>query len=205
MAIPNGEEARRILAARDLPKGIVIHSEGVAVVAREAARLVSDAGIPVDERLVESAAILHDIDKPMTSRGKADGPDGQHGEVGARMLERMGFAELAPAVASHPVASVLDESRYPRGWVAVLVFLADKHVAQEFLTIDERLDDMQRRYPRFSTQIDEARPRVHALEAELAEIAELEVGDLVERLRTAWATQHLSASNWREARGPSNR
>jgi hypothetical protein len=144
----------------------------------------------------------------MTSRGEADeahDADGQHGEVGARILERMGFAELAPAVASHPVASVLDEARYPRGWVAVLVFLADKHVAQEFLTIDERLDDMQRRYPGFRTQIDEARPRVHALEAELAEITGLEVGELVERLRSAWAAQHLSAGETREARGASDR
>jgi hypothetical protein len=129
--------------------------------------------------------VLHDIDKPMTARDDAQS-GGLHGQVGARLLARMGFAELGPAVASHPLASVLDEARYPRGWEAVLVFLSDKHVAQEFLSVDERLDDMQRRYPGFHAEIDEARPRVHALEAELAEITGHEVNGLVERLRSAW-------------------
>ena len=188
MAIPDGEEARRIMAARSLPEGIVAHSHGVAVVAAEAARLVAAGGIPVDARLVEGAALLHDIDKPMTSTG-----EGRHGEVGARLLTQMGFAELAPAVASHPLVSVLDEVAYPRGWVAVLVFLADKHVAQEFMTIDERLDDMARRHPMYRSDIDEARPRVHALEAELADVTGLSIPRLLDRLSAAWERRELLA------------
>ena len=43
--------------------------EGVARVAAEAARLVAAAGVPVDVRLVEVAALLHDIDKPETRQG----------------------------------------------------------------------------------------------------------------------------------------
>src|SRR5207237_172729 len=42
MAIPNAEEARRILVARRLPAGVVAHSEGVARVAAEAARRLDD-------------------------------------------------------------------------------------------------------------------------------------------------------------------
>jgi hypothetical protein len=66
------------------------------------------------------------------------------------------------------------------------VAVADRHVAQEFLTIDERLDDMQRRHPEFAAQIDMARGPAHALEGELAEVTGLTVGDLVDRLRAAW-------------------
>jgi hypothetical protein len=64
--------------------------------------------------------------------------------------------------------------------------VADRHVAQSFLTVDERLDDMQRRHPRYVESIEAARRPSHALEAELAEATGLSVDDLVARLRAAW-------------------
>jgi putative nucleotidyltransferase with HDIG domain len=181
MAVPDRDEAARILAGRRLPAGIVRHSEGVARVAVAAATLVAEAGIPVDVAVVEAAALLHDIDKPETRR-----TGGPHGEVGARMLEAMGFGELAAAVSSHPASCLVDEDRFPRGWEPVLVSLADKHVEQTFLTIDERLDRMADRHPRYREEIEASRSAAHALEAELAEATGLEVGELVERLRRAW-------------------
>ncbi len=181
MAIPNAEEAHRILVARRLPAGIVAHSEGVAWIAKEAARLLGAAGIPIDVGLVEAAALLHDIDKLETRGGR-----GLHGLTGAAMLESMGFGDLAPPVAGHPVSALLDDRRFPRGWPSVIVSVADKHVAQAFLTIDERLDDMARRYPRYSGEINAARRPAHALEQELADAIGLPVADLVDRLRVAW-------------------
>jgi len=181
MAVPDREEAGRILAGRRLPAGIVRHSEGVARVAVAAARLVAAAGVPLDVRVVEAAALLHDIDKPRT---RASGEP--HGEVGARMLEAMGFGELAAAVSSHPVSCLLDEDRFPRGWEPVIVSLADKHVEQAFLTIDERLDSMAERYPEYREEIEAARRPAHALESELAEVAGLDVEEVVRRLRKAW-------------------
>ena len=142
------------------------------------------AGIPVDVGLVEAAALLHDIDKLDTRRGQ-----GIHGAAGAATLEAMGFADLAPAVASHPVSALLDDARFPRGWPSVAVSIADKHVAQEFVTIDERLDDMARRYPAFRTEINAARRHAHALEQELADAVGLSAADLVEALRQACASR----------------
>jgi len=184
VAVPNAEEARRILAARRLPAGVVTHSEGVARVASEAARMLGVAGIPVDVGLVEAAALLHDIDKLETRGGR-----GVHGVAGAAMLEVMGFAELAPPVASHPVSALLDDARFPRGWPSVAVSVADKHVAEEFLTVDERLNDMARRYPRFRSEINAARRPAHALESELADAVGLPVADLVAALRRAWESR----------------
>ena len=76
MAVPDHEEASRILAGRRLPEGIVRHSEGVSRVSVAAARMVEAAGIPVDVAVVEAAALLHDIDKLTTRR-----TGGPHGEV----------------------------------------------------------------------------------------------------------------------------
>ncbi len=170
-----------MLDEAELPDGIRIHSAGVARVAVAAAGLVAESGIPVDGWLVEAAALLHDIDKPEIRRS-----GGEHGIVGARRLEAEGYEELAMPVASHPVTALLDEERFPIGWPSVLVAVADRHVAQEFLTIDERLDDMRRRHPEHADSIEAARRPSHALEAELAEAAGLAADDLVARLRAAW-------------------
>jgi hypothetical protein len=56
------------------------------------------------------------------------------------------------------------------------------------MTIDERLDDMQRRHPDYAADIESARLAAHALEAELAEVTGLSRDDLVTRLRSAWET-----------------
>lgn len=181
MAVPDRDTARRLLEDAGLPDGIVVHSQGVARVAVAAAGLVAEAGIPVDSRLVEAASLLHDIDKVEIRRS-----GGEHGVVGARRLEAAGYAELAMPVASHPIICLLDDDRFPIGWPSVIVAVADRHVAQEFLTVDERLDDMQRRHPEHAEQIEAARRPAHALEAQVAEAVGLEVDDLVSRLRQAW-------------------
>ena len=159
----------------------MVHSEGVARVAAAAAGLLAEARIPIDGALVEAAALLHDIDKVEIQH-----TGGEHGIVGAQRLEAAGYAELAMPVASHPISCLLDDDRFPRGWPSVVVAVADRHVAQAFLTVDERLDDMIERHPEHRDGIEAARRPAHALEAELAEAAGLAVRDLVDRLRTAW-------------------
>ena len=181
MAVPDRDTVRRLLDDAGLPDGIRVHSEGVARVARAAAGLVAEAGIPIDGWLVEAAALVHDIDKPEIRR-----TGGEHGIVGARRLQDAGHEELAVPVASHPVTALLDDERFPIGWPSVLVAVADRHVAQTFLTIDERLDEMKTRHPEHAASIDAARRPAHALEAQLAEAVGLEVDALVSRLRTAW-------------------
>jgi hypothetical protein len=59
-------------------------------------------------------------------------------------------------------------------------------VAQEFLTIDERLDDMKRRHPEHAEAIESARRPAHALEEQVAEATGLSSEELVARLRAAW-------------------
>lgn len=181
MALPDRETVARLLDEAELPDGIRIHSEGVARVAVAAAGLVAGSGIPVDAWLVEAAALLHDIDKPDVRRGA-----GEHGIVGARMLEAAGYEELAMPVASHPITALLDDDRFPIGWPSVLVAMADRHVAQAFLTVDERLDDMKLRHPEYAEPIEAARRPSHALEAEVADASGLSVDELVDHLRAAW-------------------
>jgi len=181
MAVPTLAEAQQLLASFDLPDGIVTHARGVSRVAAEAARVLAAAGVAVDPQLVEVAALLHDVDKLET---RDHGP--QHGLLGARWIAERGFPELAEPIASHPIGCLLDPSRSPRGWAAVAVAVADRHVAQGFVSIDERIDDLTRRYPDFKADLEAARLPAHAMQAELAAAAGLSVDELETRLQAAW-------------------
>src|SRR4029079_11514197 len=152
MAVPTPAEAELLLASFDLPDGIVTHSRGVSRGAGEAARLLQAAEIPVDPHLVAVAALLHDVDKLVT---RADGE--RHGLLGAKWMAERGYPELAEPIASHPIGCLLDPSRAPRGWPSVAVAVADRHVAQTFVSIDERIDDQARRYPEFLARLDARR------------------------------------------------
>ena len=181
MAIPTREQAEALLRRYELPAGIVTHARGVARVAAEAARLVASAGVPVDINLVEVAALLHDIDKVETRKSGAP-----HGIVGARWLTELGFVELAAPVASHPVNCLLDEERFPRGWPSVILSIADRRVAQRFVSADERIDDLVARHPEYRESLEAARLPGRALESELAEVSRLTPVELDARLRSAW-------------------
>jgi putative nucleotidyltransferase with HDIG domain len=181
VAIPDLATSRRVLEDHRLPAGIVTHAEGVRRVAVAAAGLVAEAGIPIDGRLVEAAALLHDIDKVRIRKS-----GGEHGVVGARMLTALGYPEIAVPVASHPLSALLDSDRFPIGWPSVILAVADRHVAQEFMTVDERLDDMRLRHPTHAASIEAARRPAHVLDAQVAEAVGLSVEELVDRLRAAW-------------------
>jgi putative nucleotidyltransferase with HDIG domain len=180
MAIPSPDAAERILASHALPDGIVVHSRGVAAVAGEAARLLAANGVGIDPSLAEAAGLLHDIDKLATRRGGAE-----HGTLAAAWLTELGHAELAEAVAAHPVIRLLDPARAPRSWEARVVHLADRLVNRRCMTIDQRLDDQADRYPRFRATLERARGPAHALEAELAAAAGMTVADFEAQLRAA--------------------
>jgi putative nucleotidyltransferase with HDIG domain len=180
MVVPTLAEAEQLLASFDLPEGILTHSRGVSRVAGEAGRLLAAAGVEVDPELVAVAALLHDVDKPQT---RGDGLE--HGLVAARWMSERGHPELADPIASHSIGCLVDPSRAPQSWAAKAVAVADRHVAQRFVSIDERIDDQASRYPVFRAELDAARAPAHAMEAELAAAAGLTVDELVARLRNA--------------------
>jgi hypothetical protein len=66
------------------------------------------------------------------------------------------------------------------------VAVADRHVSQAFMTVDERLDDMKARHPEHADSIESARRPAHALTEQVAEATGLSVSDLLVRLRAAW-------------------
>src|SRR5687767_3692876 len=75
-----------------------------------------------------------------------------HGDGSADWLTRRGHAELARAVAAHPVTRLLDGERYRR-WAAFasreerVVAYADKRAGQRLESMADRFASWDRRYP----------------------------------------------------------
>jgi hypothetical protein len=156
----------------------------VAEVAAFLADRARRRGTRVDRRVVDAAALLHDLDKalprshPLLSLG--------HGHAGAAWLVEHGQAELAPPVGCHPVGR-LSESSYERWiagstWEERIVAYADKRAIQRVGSIDRRFDHWLREHPELEPELRIARARAELLEREVCGVAGVHP-DQVRRLR----------------------
>lgn len=173
MSVPGRVEAARLLRSLNPPPWFLRHSRAVAEVAAWLAARAAAAGLTIDRSLVEAAALLHDIDKVLPR----DDPARRlpHGAAGAAWLTDCGFADLAPAVAAHPVTNLADDAWWQR-WQRDatleerIVAYADKRVGQRLGSMDARFSDWARRYPTAPGETGAAgrmRERAAELEARL--------------------------------------
>jgi putative nucleotidyltransferase with HDIG domain len=192
MSVPTRPEAARILRELDPPEWLVTHSVAVAEVAAYLAERIGRA-TAIDPRLVEAAALLHDVDKALPEDHPLR-PLG-HGDAGAAWLTERGYGELARAVANHPATRLSDEDRYPR-WAAFasreerIVAYADKRAMQDVVPMDERFADWARRHPEHGASLAVARRRAERLERDVCAAANVQPEEVT---RLAWAADELAA------------
>ena len=150
MTVPGRVEAASLLLSLEPSPRFLHHSRAVGEVAAWLARRIGANGMSVDRRLVEAAALLHDVDKVLPR----DDPTRAlpHGEGSAAWLTRAGHPELARAVAAHPVTRLRDGEAYRR-WSAFatreerIVAYADKRAAQHLEPMADRFARWVRRHP----------------------------------------------------------
>ncbi|MEO8571371.1 MAG: HD domain-containing protein [Chloroflexota bacterium] len=153
MTVPGRVDAATLLLSLDPPPWFVRHARAVAEVAAWLAARIDARGTPVDRRLVESAALLHDVDKLLPADDPARALS--HGDGSAAWLTRHGHPELSRAVAGHPVTRLLDGDGFRR-WAAFasreerIVAYADKRAGQRLESMDTRFASWRRRYPTVS-------------------------------------------------------
>jgi predicted hydrolase (HD superfamily) len=150
MPVPSRTAAAALLLELDPPPWALRHARAVAEVAAWLAARIDARGTPVDRRLVETAGLLHDVDKLLPPGDPARALP--HGDGSAAWLSARGHPELARAVAGHPVTRLGDEARY-RTWAAFasreerIVAYADKRAGQRLESMDARFASWRRRYP----------------------------------------------------------
>lgn len=199
--MPGRVDAASLLLSLDPPPWFVRHARAVAEVAGWLAGRIDGRGTPIDRRLVESAALLHDADKALLAEDPARALP--HGHGSAAWLTRLGHPELARAVAGHPVTRLLDGEAYQR-WAAFasreerIVAYADKRAGQRLESMDARFASWRSRYQRVETSSgaigwDDAamravRTRAGRLEADVCRAAGVAPTDV---RRLAWTAAAL--------------
>lgn len=126
--IPTEEQTRALWDKYNLPEYKRNHVILVAKVAKFFAKYFS-----VNTRLLIAGALLHDIDKNAQKL-----PGEQHPDTAVRILTEEGMGEVAALVKTHPLHAILDPTIAPKTWEEKLLFLSDKMVKQDIVTVDER-------------------------------------------------------------------
>jgi HD superfamily phosphodiesterase len=205
MTVPGRVEAAELLLSLDPPAWFLRHARAVGEVAGWLAARIAAAGTTIDRRLVETAALLHDVDKLLPADDPARGLP--HGDGSAAWLTRHGHPELARSVAAHPVTRLIDGERYRR-WAAFasreerVVAYADKRAGQRLEPLAARFASWQHRYPDgwSAAEVRAVLERAGRLEADVCRAAGV-APENVRRL--AWTGPALSWARSRERRGGS--
>ena len=164
MPVPSRQAAAACLLSLEPPPWHLRHARAVTEIAGWLAARCAARGVAVDRALVETAALLHDVDKAIPPSDPAAALP--HGDGSAAWLAARGMAELAPAVAAHPVTRLLDAGA--GAWLAsapideLLVAYADKRAGQRLESLDARFVGWRRRYPEGWSADDDARARAGA-------------------------------------------
>jgi putative nucleotidyltransferase with HDIG domain len=193
MSVPSRVEAARIVARLAPNERLLRHSTAVGEVAAFLAAAMARRGVEFDATLVETAALLHDVDK-MLATDDALRKLG-HGPAGAEWLTRNGNGELAAAVANHPVMAIGRPHTY-EDWAAAagfegrVVAYADKRARQDVITLDDRFARWHENYPD-SPELALAHERARRLEREICTLAGIAPGDVT---RLAWVTEAIRAA-----------
>jgi putative nucleotidyltransferase with HDIG domain len=184
MAVPTRTEALALLWSVSPSTRLLQHMTVVAEIAAFLAYRAARAGVAVDRRLAETAALLHDVDKALP----ADHPLKRlgHGRAAAEWVTAAGHPELARAIMAHPVSRLAENDAAE--WLSSapleerLVMYADKRATQRVVSLEQRFDRWRRRHPEYEAQLQHTLELARRLEAEVCAAADI-VPTQVERLR----------------------
>jgi len=155
--IPSQQQCLKILKKEKVPKNIVEHVKKVKEISLGIAEKLERKGIKVNKKLLIASALLHDI---------AKAKQGDHTIEGARLLEKLGFKEVAEVVKTHSLYHMKEFP--PKTIEQKILFYADKITkGSEVVSVEERFEDFKRRYGKTEEEIREEYEFVKKIEKEL--------------------------------------
>ena len=163
--LPSHHQCLELMTAHGMLPNIREHSFRVMEVARFLGEALAEAGFDLFLPLVTAGALLHDLGKTQCL-----GTLTNHAELGAGILEALGYPQVAQVVREHVHldGNILDPRPLRE---AELVNYADKRVLHEVVvTLEERFADLKVRYgrtPEALARIQATAVRSRALEEKL--------------------------------------
>lgn len=118
-----------------LPDNKRIHVSWVARVAGYIGLKVNEVAKEsiVDVELLHTASLLHDIDNGIPFLSGEVHPD-----AAVRILRTEHLEKVADIVKTHSLSSILDAEIMPKKWEEKVLYIADKMVKYEVITVDKR-------------------------------------------------------------------
>lgn len=175
--IPTRSQCYLLFDRFNVPSQKKIHVEIVTELAMYfASKLkVRSSQFAVNEELLEASALLHDIDKNVKPKVGERHPD-----TAVRVLNELGFTEVAEIVKKHPLHAILDPQLTPQTWEEKILYLADKMVKYEIIGVDHRFKLWYKENlpPDAVKQLDAAYPKVKALEKEIFAVCGITFADI---------------------------
>lgn len=162
-----------------LPSKKRVHVTLVARVADFLAHRLMDTSpdIHIDLSVLRTASLLHDIDS-----GVQFLPHESHPDAAVRILRVEGLLQEANIVKTHSLYAVLDAGIMPKKWEEKVLYLSDKMVKYEIITVEKRfalwrkeqlprgaIEKMNLCYPIVKKLEDEIFSRIHTDPRRVAE------------------------------------
>lgn len=183
--IPTEEQAKQILSVYAVPANKQKHLLLVSAVAKFFAERLqqADPSLKINVHLLIVAALLHDIDK-----GVEKLPGELHPDAAVRVLRKEGMEEVAQLVKNHPLHCINDSATAPKTWEEKILFLSDKMVKYEIITVDKRFDLWRNETlpEEGRAQLERAYPKVKELEREIFTRANVTERDMTEFAHTVY-------------------
>ncbi|HSM26134.1 MAG TPA: HAD-IA family hydrolase [Anaerolineaceae bacterium] len=141
---------------------LLAHVNNVAAISYQIAIWLEEKGCLVDPILAHRGGLLHDLAKLRDESHK------NHAELAADILRDKNQIELAEIARRHLIGNLLSENEKPKTWEQKIVNYADKlSEGSAIVSLDQRLDALQKRYPDFSEKIKRNTPLIKNLENEI--------------------------------------
>lgn len=185
LELPDISHCQSWIAEFGLPVTLQMHVHMVAAVAYQLAVWLRNSGEEINPLLAHRSGLLHDLAK-MQTLGKESGSSLGHAELGARILEDRGYAQIGKVVRTHALHSVNELET----WEQKLVYYADKLVeGNRIATLDERIKALQQRYPHDAHRIMGFKTDLYRLQGEILERLNLDEALFLLRLKSALSSK----------------
>ena len=164
--IPTEDQAKVLWNTYGLPEKKRLHVTLVTRVALFFARKSQEVGFVADINipLLRAGGLLNDIDKAVPRL-----PGEQHPDTAVRVLHEEGMDEVAEVVRRHPLHAIIDPALVPKTSEEKFLYLADKMVKFEILTVDQRFQLWRDEHlpPEAVKMLDACYPKVKELERQI--------------------------------------
>jgi putative nucleotidyltransferase with HDIG domain len=155
--------AERYFTRYRYPEWLRTHSLVVGAIATRLAQAHASVGHDVDVTTIGLGGYLHDIGKSPLLAGDAR----DHNVLGPLVLAAEGLGEIAELARRHPVYAPRDPATAPRTLAERIVYYADRRGGQRVVTLEERIDEQQVRFPELAHLRAQDLAFAKAIEAEV--------------------------------------